>query len=211
MVGDDRVRYCSGCKSNVYNFLAMTDAEIQALVAKPEGRLCARFYRRPDGTMLIQNGPAGLRAVMRRGTRVAGATLAAMMSVIPPTAGSTLFKETSALLQIQTVPKGLQLEVEDATNAPIPGADVTIVNKATQKKIEVKTDAMGKVDVADLPPGLYEVTAGSPGFNPVIRADISVPTTDTVKLTLQVGFVGEIVEVHRNPISKVFDKLRRIF
>jgi hypothetical protein len=33
----------------------MTRAEAEALVAEKEGRLCVRFYRRPDGTMLTRN------------------------------------------------------------------------------------------------------------------------------------------------------------
>lgn len=213
MVGDERFRYCSGCKSNVHNFLVMTEEEIQALVAKPEGRLCAQFYRGPDGTMLTQNAPAGFGAAIRRGTRVAGAALAGIMSMFPPTSGSPSFKETSAFQQIQPLPKGLHLIVMDATTAPIPNADVTIMNQATKQSINAKTDAMGKVDIVDLSPGLYEVTADSSGFDLLRRTGITVPTTDIVRLTLQVGFVGTIVVVHHshNPFTIVFDKLRRIF
>ncbi len=155
MVGSERTRYCAGCNSNVHNFLMMTEGEIQALLAKTEGRLCGRFYRRPDGTMLAQNGPPRFGWAVRRGTRVAGAALAGIMSVLHPTLASSLFKETSALLQIQPLPKGLHLIVLDATTAPIPNADVTILNQATKRSINVKTDTMGKVDIVDLSPGSY--------------------------------------------------------
>jgi hypothetical protein len=191
----------------------MTEGEIQALVAKTEGRLCGRFYRRPDGTMLKQDGLRGFGGAIRRGARVAGVALAGIMSVLQPTSASPLFKEASAFLQIQPLPKGLHLIVLDATTAPVPDADVTILNQATRQSINAKTDIMGKVDVADLSPGSYQVTASAPGFDQLTRTNLIVPTTDIVEFTLQVGFIGEIVEVHphHNPFSKLFDKLRRIF
>lgn len=212
MVGDERSRYCSGCKSTVHNFVVMTEGEIQALVAKTEGRLCGRFYRRPDGAMLARHGPAGFGRAIRLGTRVAGAALAGIMSVLPPTSASSLFRETSAFRQIQAVPKGLHLIVLDATTTPIPNADVTIVNQATNQSIKAKTDTTGNVYLADLSPGSYQVTASAPGFDQLTRADLIVPTTDIVVFTLQVFvFTGEVSAIHHNPFSKLFDKLRRIF
>jgi len=62
----ERVRFCSGCNRNVYNLSAMTQREAAALVYKTEGRLCVRFYRRADGTLLTQDCPVGLRALKRR-------------------------------------------------------------------------------------------------------------------------------------------------
>ena len=63
MTGTEQVRFCQGCRKNVYNLSAMTHDEAQALVEEKEGRLCVRFYRRADGTMLTQDCPVGLRAV----------------------------------------------------------------------------------------------------------------------------------------------------
>lgn len=66
MEGDDRVRHCEACKHRVYNLSELTRPEAEALVAGSEGRLCVRFYRRPDGTMLTQNCPVGIMAVRKR-------------------------------------------------------------------------------------------------------------------------------------------------
>ena len=63
MQGDDQARFCGTCRKNVYNLSEMTEAESQALVNRLEGRLCVRFYTRPDGTLLTQDCPVGLRAV----------------------------------------------------------------------------------------------------------------------------------------------------
>jgi hypothetical protein len=79
MVGDERVRFCAQCELHVYNLSGMTRREAEALVAGTEGRLCVRFYRRADGTILTRNCPTGLRAIRRRVSRVAGAALSAAL------------------------------------------------------------------------------------------------------------------------------------
>src|SRR5436190_13082644 len=66
MTGDDRARFCSLCQKNVYNLSALTAAEITALIQEKEGKLCGRFYRRSDGTMLTADCPVGLRNMARR-------------------------------------------------------------------------------------------------------------------------------------------------
>jgi hypothetical protein len=63
---DERVRFCSQCNLNVYNLSGMSRREAEALVMKTEGRLCVRFYRKADGSILTQNCPVGLRAIKRR-------------------------------------------------------------------------------------------------------------------------------------------------
>ncbi len=58
MTGDDRVRHCAECHLNVYNLSAMTEREVKNLLAANQGqRLCTRFYRRADGTVLTQDCP----------------------------------------------------------------------------------------------------------------------------------------------------------
>lgn len=79
MVGDERVRYCGSCSLHVYNLSGMTRREAEVLVTSTEGRLCVRFYRRADGTILTRNCPVGLSAVKRRVARVAGSVLTAVV------------------------------------------------------------------------------------------------------------------------------------
>ncbi|HET6647853.1 MAG TPA: hypothetical protein VFH01_11050, partial [Pyrinomonadaceae bacterium] len=66
MIGTDRVRFCGQCNLNVYNLSSMTKTEAESLIAGTEGRLCVRFYRRADGSILTQDCPVGLRAIRRR-------------------------------------------------------------------------------------------------------------------------------------------------
>ena len=77
MVGDERMRYCDQCSLHVYNLSGMTRREAEALVTNSEGRLCVRYFRRADGTILTRNCPVGLSALKRRAARAATATLTA--------------------------------------------------------------------------------------------------------------------------------------
>ena len=71
MYGDDRRRFCAECKLNVYNLSGMTRDEAERLVMNSEGRLCVRFFRRKDGTILTQDCPVGWKAVKKRASRIA--------------------------------------------------------------------------------------------------------------------------------------------
>lgn len=82
MVGTDRARFCGQCRLNVYNLSGMTKREAEQLIASSEGRLCVRFYRRADGTILTENCPVGLRALKRRLSRTAGAVLSTILSFL---------------------------------------------------------------------------------------------------------------------------------
>jgi hypothetical protein len=71
MAGDDRRRLCAHCDRHVYNLSEMTRDEAMALIFQKEGRLCARFYRRADGTVLTRDCPVGVRRARERFARVA--------------------------------------------------------------------------------------------------------------------------------------------
>lgn len=65
MEGDDKSRFCQTCAKSVYNLSAMTTPEAQALIAEKEGNLCARIYRRADGTVITGDCPVGVTAPRR--------------------------------------------------------------------------------------------------------------------------------------------------
>jgi hypothetical protein len=80
MFGNERVRFCEQCQLNVYNLSEMSKAEAERLIGQTEGRLCVRFYRRLDGSIITQNCPVGLRALKRRLSRVATAVASSVLS-----------------------------------------------------------------------------------------------------------------------------------
>ncbi len=89
MYGDDRSRFCGQCQLNVYNISGMTAAEAEQLLASREGRLCVRYYRRKDGTVLTKDCPVGLAALRRRMARVASAVAGLVIGAFAGT-GATL-------------------------------------------------------------------------------------------------------------------------
>ena len=82
MFGNERVRFCSQCKLNVYNLSDMTKNEAEELVSRADGRLCVRYYMRRDGSIITNNCPVGLRRIKRRLSRVATAIGSAVVSFL---------------------------------------------------------------------------------------------------------------------------------
>ena len=82
MMGDERVRFCGACSLNVYNLSAMTRSEAENLIARSEGRLCVKFYRRRDGSIITRDCPVGLRAIRRRVSYVAKAVCSMLFGLL---------------------------------------------------------------------------------------------------------------------------------
>ena len=81
MEGNDRVRFCAECKKNVFNLSAMTRRDAEALLNKTNGNLCARLYRRADGTILTEDCPVGLNVKIARVRRRVGWAVAGAFSL----------------------------------------------------------------------------------------------------------------------------------
>src|ERR1043166_3640526 len=82
MIGSEHVRFCGQCNLNVYNLTSLTRDQAESLIARNEGRLCVRFYRRKDGSILTSDCPVGLRAGRQRTTRVAKALAAYLLAFL---------------------------------------------------------------------------------------------------------------------------------
>jgi hypothetical protein len=81
MHGNERVRFCGECRLNVYNLSEMTREQAEELVQKNEGRLCVRFYRRPDGMVLTQPCSVAVRA-LKVGQRWFHAAVITLMAAV---------------------------------------------------------------------------------------------------------------------------------
>jgi hypothetical protein len=66
MEGDDRMRYCSLCKLNVYDVSEMTRDQADDLIRTTSGRLCMRLHMRADGRILTRDCPVGKSAIRKR-------------------------------------------------------------------------------------------------------------------------------------------------
>ncbi len=73
MMGGERKRFCGECKLNVYNLSGMSQIEAENLLLNSEGRLCVRFYKRADGSILTKDCPVGWQAIKRNVSKTATA------------------------------------------------------------------------------------------------------------------------------------------
>lgn len=88
-------------------------------------------------------------------------------------------------------------QVLDSSQAVVPAAEVTVVNQANALKRTAAADQQGRYAVADLPVGLYSVSAGARGFKTQVRAGVmvNVATAVTADFILSPGEVTETVQV----------------
>jgi hypothetical protein len=167
MEGDDRVRHCALCSLNVYNFSEMTRDEIHELLARTEGRVCVRLYRRADGTVLTRDCPRGLRELRRRASRAAAAIVAAFLA-LPALA----FKTRGAAVELTTKqaataqPASLSGVTVSNDGLPLPGVTVMLRDEASRREIVLVTDANGVFTFSSLPEGKYRVELLLAGLNP---------------------------------------------
>jgi hypothetical protein len=77
MAGDNRARFCGQCSQHVYNLSELTQDAAEALIFEHEGKMCVRYFRRFDGTILTKDCPVGWRGLKRR-VVIAGSVTAAV-------------------------------------------------------------------------------------------------------------------------------------
>ena len=80
MRGDEATRFCGKCRSNVYNLSAMSEPEVEALLARKDD-VCVRYAYRPDGTIVTSACPTSSRrapAALVAGALAYGSTFVAI-------------------------------------------------------------------------------------------------------------------------------------
>ena len=88
-------------------------------------------------------------------------------------------------------------QITDSTNAAVPGATVTVIDRDTGLKRSAKTDDAGRFNFPQLKPGSYTVRVEAQGFEPQ-QADHVVSglgQKQTVNLALRVAQSKQTVEV----------------
>ena len=201
MSGDDKVRFCGLCNLNVYNISAMTGAEAEQLIVRTEGRLCAKLYRRTDGTIITADCPVGWRALKRRASFVAGATLSALLSLF---GGATAQQQQQAASKekavdecrnqvtikravAETLPEErramLSGKILDVIGGGIPLATLTLVEETTKEKHATITTEDGSFQIPKLPAGTYRLEiAADLGFFPLTIEKLALRPEEAVRL-----------------------------
>nr|HEX4313040.1 hypothetical protein [Kofleriaceae bacterium] len=147
--GDGRVRHCTGCDKHVYNLSEMTRDEAQSLVAATEGNLCARFYRRADGTVMTRDCAVGV--TRRRKLRVIAAAGAALMAT---GAAAAMFGGSEPAERMAPPQSVLEIQLPVA---PPPAEPVLTV-----PPVRVGPIAMGVVAIRPAPPPVTPTKPATP-------------------------------------------------
>lgn len=197
MTGDDRVRFCNLCNLHVYNIAEMTGKQATALITNTEGRICARIYRRSDGTVITKDCPVGLRAIRRRAARVTGAVFATMVALSSAVLGQkpTKTEDPGCKQQVTISRKNTDSDagaitgtVVDPQGAVVAGARISVRNLKSLKPLEVTANNEGKFRVVVPEVGDYQVIAESPGFIKLEVTQLTIAPKESVNLTLILSY-----------------------
>ena len=104
MYGDDRKRFCGDCKLNVYNLSGMAKGEAESLIMNAEGRLCVRFYKRADGSVITEDCPVGWAKVKHRTKVFATAAFSMIMALLSGVLIVSLFTKHKPLMGDLRIP-----------------------------------------------------------------------------------------------------------
>ncbi|HXH37863.1 MAG TPA: carboxypeptidase-like regulatory domain-containing protein [Thermoanaerobaculia bacterium] len=207
MAGDERVRHCTLCSLNVYNFAEMTRDEVRELLMRTEGRVCARLYRRADGTVITRDCPTGIRAIRLRASRVAAALVAALCSLPAFAFGARACEKprlkthgSRVKLEIERVttsqPAVFTGVVRDESGTPIPGVTIAVRNETGTRELTAVTDVNGGFNITPLDDGLYRVEVTLSGFrqakmehlqlkaSEVTHASVALKVDETATITV---------------------------
>lgn len=112
-----RARFCGSCEKNVYDLSAMTRVDAMSLIERHEGRCCVRFYQRDDGTVLTEDCPVGVRALLKRAERRALMAAAAGVGLVAAFVAFVIGGNNRATCTLTEVETRIEERIE---NIPLP-------------------------------------------------------------------------------------------
>lgn len=111
MRGDARSRVCDRCELRVYNLVEFSREEIQELIVRTEGRLCARIYRRRDGRIMTRD--CGVRR-MSWAVKVAALAIGMLLPLV-----GTLVSASGREMLLSLLPEPVAKQLDPPTPTPV--------------------------------------------------------------------------------------------
>jgi hypothetical protein len=142
MYGDDRKRFCGDCKLNVYNLSGMSRKEAEALIMKAEGRLCVRFYKRRDGSVITEDCPVGWARVKQRTRVIATAAFSMFMALLSGVLTVHLFSKAKTTMTMG------EMSVPITTSTPQHTMGAVSIQPNTREDVD---QIMGKMRIDPQP------------------------------------------------------------
>jgi hypothetical protein len=146
MQGNERERHCAACDKQVYDFSAMSQRQIEALILEKDGQLCARRVYRADGSLRTMDAaprPPIAAGIVLAGSLVLPLSLAAQSA----SAGEGLPARLSGQI------------LKSDSSGPMPDAYVALLANH-QIVASAHTNGNGDFEIT-APPGTYDVAFGS--------------------------------------------------
>ena len=96
MTGNDRIRFCSHCQKSVHHLSAMSQKQINRLVARSKGQFCVRYSD-------VEPQPTKLYRIGKRVSRLAAGAFTASLSISSALAGNPPTQSSSSLIITSSV------------------------------------------------------------------------------------------------------------
>ena len=181
MSGNDRVRSCEHCRLSVNDLSRLTRKEATRLVAGSGGRLCVRYVRLPDGSVLAADtSPTQLYHIARRASRLAAGAFSAALGL-----------GASVAAQTQTTPAGHAANRLEAASTASPERETPAEPASTGQQVQL--------DLAQEVRGEKFVTQGRMLFveprEPLVRAAFDDDLAEVEKLLSQ-GADANVIDRH---------------
>ncbi|MDQ3257486.1 MAG: carboxypeptidase-like regulatory domain-containing protein [Acidobacteriota bacterium] len=216
MAGTEQVRFCGQCQKSVYNLSAMTRRQAELVVADKQGRLCAKFERRADGTILTRDATEDFitnwRTAKRRTSIIVGAAFTTLIGVgtgsamaqtpvhidqPKATCSPTVFKISHTQTSPQDAGPAVTGTVHDANQAVIVDAEITLINEGAKESHTSISSDEGTYRFSLCKAGSYTLSIKANGFKNFIMEHLVFRGDEVLRVdaTLQVAVVGEVVVV----------------
>jgi hypothetical protein len=206
MTGNEQVRFCQHCSKHVNNLSEMTRKQALEMVARSKGRLCVRYYRRPNGRVQTDGSMHNqLYQIKRRASLLATGAFTAVLGLASGVAaqtsapaeesvsGSVLKTDANdnALPTIDLRNATLKAMITDPNRAVIPGAQLTLVNQKTGLEQTAVSNSDGEHRFENLEAGNYTLKAAATmGLEASQLQGITVEAGQEQNVTLEAG-VGD--------------------
>ncbi|HTV53466.1 MAG TPA: TonB-dependent receptor [Terriglobia bacterium] len=153
--------------------------------------------------MMNEHPPANLP----RARQLAGALLASPCRTFS-TILLVFFASSMAFGQFMA---GVQGNIQDASGASIPNAQMTLLNTATNVQQVAATDASGLYRFTNLGPGDYEISASAKGFTTAkVRFTLTAGEIRDVSLKLSAGATTTITVTSVSPLLDTADSREQV-
>jgi hypothetical protein len=156
MTGDERVRHCAHCKKDVFNLSELSREQAERLIIEKNGDLCARYFQRTDGTILLADCSVGIK--QKRKTSVLAASAAMLLA---GTGGLAGFLKLSRHHAVPAPTPVVEVRMGTAAVVPdVPPSDVHEVMGDVAVEPRDTHEMQGQVVIQAPPPPVEAIQGG---------------------------------------------------